>query len=88
MIFAFEATSNENQIYRPQQAAICSKDRDSPKNIDIGEETIAQIVINSTEDVLYYIDRANQLLKLNLALDGTDVESTKSEYVHGPFHNE
>ena len=44
--------------------------------------------MNTTEDVLYYIDRANQLLKLNLALDGTDVESTKSEYVHGPFHNE
>ena len=43
--------------------------------------------MNSTEDVLYYIDRHNQLLKVNLALDGTDVESTKSEYVHGPFHH-
>ena len=46
------------------------------------------MVINSTEDVLYYIDRNNQLLRLNLALDGTDVESTRSEYVHGPFHHE
>ena len=44
--------------------------------------------MNSTEDVLYYIDRNNQLLKVNLALDGTDVESTRSEYVHGPFHHE
>ena len=25
---------------------------------------------------------------MNIALDGTDVESTRSEYVHGPFHHE
>ncbi len=45
------------------------------------------MVLNSTEDVLYYIDRNNQLLKVSLALDGTDPESTVSEYVHGPFHH-
>jgi len=88
MIFPFEATSNESQVYRPQQPAICSGDRESPKPIEIKEDSIAQIVMNATEDVLFYIDRANQLLKLNLALDGTDVESTMSEYVHGPFHHE
>lgn len=57
MIFAFEATSNENQVYRPQQEAISSADRESPKMIDIKEGPIAQIVMNSTEDILYYIDR-------------------------------
>jgi hypothetical protein len=46
------------------------------------------MVINMTEDILYFIDDCNQLLKVNLALDGTDVESTKSEYVHGPFHED
>ena len=48
------------------------------------------MVMNSTEDVLYYIDRNNQLLKLNLCLDGTDVDEDQklSEYVHGPFHHE
>ena len=45
-------------------------------------------MLNSTDDLLYYIDRKNQLLKVALALDGTDVESTRSEYVHGPFHDE
>ena len=57
-------------------------------NVKIGPKNITQMVMNSTEDVLYYTDRNNQLLKLNLALDGTDVDSTKSEYVHGPFHHE
>lgn len=40
------------------------------------------------DDCLFYIDKNNQLLKVALALDGTDVDSTKSEYVHGPFHHE
>jgi len=38
------------------------------------------------DDCLFYVDEHNQLLKVALALDGTDVESTNSEYVHGPFH--
>lgn len=46
------------------------------------------MVLNATDDMLYYIDRKNQLLKLGIALDGTDIESTTSEYVHGPFHDE
>ena len=54
----------------------------------IDANNITNVVLNTTEDMLYYVDRNNQLLKLNIALDGTDVESTKSEYVHGPFHFE
>ena len=46
------------------------------------------MVLNGTDDLLFYIDRKHQLLKVPLALDGTDVESTLSEYVHGPFHDE
>lgn len=88
MIWPFESTSNESQVYRPQQEAICSADRELISKSEIPEESITQLVLNSTEDVLYYIDRNNQLLKVNIALDGTDVESTRSEYVHGPFHHE
>lgn len=87
-IWPFEATPNENLIYKPQQPAINSGDRDQPKKIEIGPESITQMVINPIEDTLYYIDRNNQLLKVSLALDGTDPESTMSAYVHGPFHHE
>ncbi len=88
MIFAYERTPAENVVYKIQQDPICSDDRDQPRKIEIGAEAITQMVINSTEDILYYIDRNNQLLKVSLALDGTDPESTRSEYVHGPFHHE
>ncbi len=88
MIFAYERTPAENVVYKIQQHPICSDDRDQPRKIEIGAEAITQMVINSTEDILYYIDRNNQLLKVSLALDGTDPESTRSEYVHGPFHHE
>lgn len=88
MIWPFEATAHEGQIYRPQQDAICSGDRQQPSSIQIGPASITQMVLNVTEDVVYYIDRNNQLMKLTLALDGTDVESTQSEYVHSPFHHE
>jgi hypothetical protein len=54
----------------------------------IDATSITSCVLNSTEDVLYFVDRNNQLLKLNIALDGTDVESTMSEYVICPFHFE
>ena len=86
-IWPYEGTSNEAQVYRPQQEPICSKDREVISKSEIPEASIAQLVLNSTEDILYYIDRNNQLLKVNIALDGTDVESTRSEYVHGPFHH-
>ena len=46
------------------------------------------MVITPEEDLLYYIDRNNQLLFTNLQLEASDPEAGKSEYVIGPFHNE
>ena len=85
-IWPFEASKEE--YYRPQQAPICSKDRVKVNEMVIEAGSIASVVLNSTEDMLYFIDRNNQFLKLNIALDGTDVDSTMSEYVHCPFHFE
>ena len=59
MIFPYERTSAENVIYKVQQAPIWSGDRDQPTKIEIGPESITQMVLNVTEDVLYYIDRHN-----------------------------
>ena len=61
---------------------LCSENRDYVDNIDHDNLNIVSCVLNNTEDVFYYIDRSNQLLKYNIQLDGTDIESTKSEYVH------
>ena len=36
--------------------------------------------------MIYFIDRSNQLLKYPIQLDGTDIETTKTEYVVSPFH--
>ena len=68
---------------------ICSENRDKSvcDNIDPDNLNIVSVVLNQTEDVLYYVDRSNQLLKYNIQLDGTDIESTRSEYVHSPFHS-
>lgn len=67
---------------------ICSEERDKSlcDNIDTENLDIVSIVLNHSEDMLFYIDRSNQLLKYAIQLDGTDIESTKSEYVHSPFH--
>ena len=48
--------------------------------------TITSLALNQTEDVLYYINKNNQLLKVSVQLDGTDIEDTTSEFVHCRFH--
>ena len=58
-IWPFEATSNESQIYRPQQEVINSSDREIVSKSDIPAANIGQMVLNVNEDVLYYIDRNN-----------------------------
>ena len=56
--------------------------------MQIEPESIAQMCISAEEDVLYYVDRNNQLLKTELILDDPEAEPGRSEYVQGPFHNE
>ena len=47
---------------------ICSENRDKSvcDNIDPDNLNIVSVVLNQTEDVLYYVDRSNQLLKYNI----------------------
>ena len=49
--------------------------------MQIEPESIAQMCITPEENMLYYVDRNNQLLKTELILDGSDAEAVKSEYV-------
>ena len=37
---------------------------------------------------MYFINEKKQLMKVNIALDGTDGEQTKFEFVHSEFHNQ
>jgi WD40 repeat protein len=58
--------------------------------IDIGSNTtlsspITSMSLSSTEDTLFLITENNQLLKSNIALDGTE-EEQKSDYVICSFH--
>ena len=88
-IWAYEGSPTEDaRPYKLQQPMICSEERDRSlcDNIDTENLDIVSIVLNHSEDMLFYIDRSNQLLKYAIQLDGTDIESTKSEYVHSPFH--
>jgi hypothetical protein len=41
--------------------------------------------LSSTEDTLFFITENNQLLKVNIALDGTE-EEPKFDYVICSFH--
>lgn len=87
-IWPFEQSQMENIVYRPQQDPLNSRDRVQISEMEIPVGDISQAVLNSTEDVLYFVDRSNQLLKIPIALDGTDIDEKKTEYVHGPFHHE
>lgn len=44
------------------------------------------MILSSTEDTLFLITQNNQLLKVNIALDGTD-EEPKFDYVICNFHS-
>lgn len=46
------------------------------------EDSVMSLALAPTEDTLYFINSKNQLMKVNIALDGTDGEQTKFEYVH------
>lgn len=56
--------------------------------MQIEPHSITQMVLSPEEDVLYYTDRNNQLLQTNIVFEEPDPLAYKSEYVHGPFHNE
>lgn len=49
-------------------------------------DNITSMALNQTEDMLYFITKTGQLMKVNVALDGTDPEETNFSYVHEQFH--
>lgn len=51
-------------------------------------KNITSLAVGTTEDVLYFMTENNQLMKVNIALDGTECEETNFEYVHEPFHEQ
>ena len=90
LIWAFEGSTSDEAPYRLQQDPIDSKKRDESvcKYIETENINIVSLILNNTEDTLYYIDRQNQLLKYAIQLDGTDIETEKSSYVSSPFHKQ
>lgn len=51
------------------------------------DASITSMVITSSEDTVYFIlDKSNQLMKLSIALDGTD-EQPKYEHLIYDFHS-
>ena len=88
-IWVYKGSEDENQVYEPFQK-LWSGNRDHPKShaMQIEPENITQMCITPEEDVLYYIDRNNQLLKTYMTFDGSDEAHWPSEYVQGVFHNE
>ena len=87
-IYPYEVTTTEGQYYKLQQNPLTSQNlKDNiDKTPDAVGEPIMSLALNNTEDMLYYIDKANQLLKVPIQLDNTDIETTMSEYVHCAFH--
>ena len=55
-IFPFEQSQNENQVYRQQQRPLMSENRVKPSDMEIPPATITSGILNSTDDVLFYID--------------------------------
>jgi len=80
LIWAFEGSTSDEAPYKLQQDPIDSKKRDDSvcKYIETENINIVSVILNNTEDTLYYIDRQNQLLKYAIQLDGTDIETEKS----------
>ena len=86
----FEGTESEHQIYLPREPEpdYLSGNRPAIKDFQLEPASIGQMLITVDEDLLYYIDRNNQLLMTRLSFDGSDPEAGSTFYVQGPFHNE
>ena len=86
----FEGTESEHQIYLPREPEpdYHSGNRPAIKDFQLEPASIGQMLITVDEDLLYYIDRNNQLLMTRLSFDGSDPEAGSTFYVQGPFHNE
>lgn len=75
-MYVFEKTEDMDKPYQLTQKV---------EGKELGS-TVMSAVITSTEDQIMYITDQNQLMKMTIALDGTDEES-KTDYIIYNFHS-
>jgi hypothetical protein len=77
--------TNDHDPYKEMQGFIgreeLLRDKDHKFIHENNHVTSLQVSAN-TEDVLYFLTRNNQLMKVNVALDGSEPEEVNFEYVH------
>ena len=65
-----------------------SENRLNPKEIAIEPTNVTMMQMSANEEIIYYIDKNNQFLKVNLSIEGTQKQQRISEYLIAPFHHE
>lgn len=82
-IWPYNSTTNETQYFNLQKRI----GFDDDKKDQTGFENITSMALSLNEDVLYYVTRHNQLLKVPVSLDGAGKEGMpQAEAVHADFH--
>lgn len=57
------------------------------KSVPIIEaDNVTSLALNYDENVLFYIDRSNQMMKVNVNLSGPILENSNPKYVTSPYH--
>lgn len=83
-IYIYERNDDNRVPYRRAGMIESQVDQNSP--MGSVPNTITSAVITSTEDNMFFITDNNQLMRVNVPLDGTDEES-KFEHVIFSFHS-
>jgi len=84
-IWQYRGVDDDYEPYQPIRT-LCSDNRNNPKRVAVEAANVAMMAIpDESEDALYFIDRNNQLLMINLQ---AEPEELLSDYVIGPFHHD
>jgi len=87
-IWSYEVKMNDRSPFHLIQERLGFDEVDRDINTLLPEDNVMSLALAPTEDLLYFINSKNQLMKVNVALDGTDGEQTKFEFVHSQFHSQ
>ena len=55
---------------------------------EIDPSNVSSLALDSNESIQYYIDKRNQMLKVEMNLSGPRVEQSISKYVNSPYHGQ
>ena len=55
---------------------------------EIDPSNVTALALDINESILYYIDKKNQLFKVEMNLAGPRVEQSISKYVNCPYHGQ